>query len=327
MQGTKDRQLARLLHLVPLLLEGGRSRDAIIEALRESLARDGLTDAMPGSEGGEDPTSMFDRDWRLLRQLGLLAATPGRARPATPGPRLPLWVTPEEAHALFAAQHALMQLGVPDQHALTRLSRRIKLPTRRHESWSLAPSLRDIRPDVWDALVDGIDRGRRIQIVYKYPDRPEPETRELDRARIVWLTGAFYVCAVRLDLVSTPIPSFEAVREYRLDRIQAIEVLEAPVSTAVLPPLRVSFRLAPELAGRLHDLSDGEGQIVQQVTTLPGGELRVIIHEVSELRARQRLLAFGRHLRGVDEPARLRATLQDELHLMAQQLAEAPVHA
>ncbi len=321
MQGSKDRQLARFLHLVPLLLEGGRSRDALIAALRDALVRDGLADALPAGPDGEDPTSMFDRDWRSLRQLGLLEKGGGRGQPARPGPRLPLWATPAEAHALDAAHHALMQLGVPEAEALRALRRRVRPTSRGDATWSLPPSLREIRSDVWAALTDAIERGRRVRITYRYPDRPEPEVRELDRARIVWLTGAFYVCAVRLDLTAGNPPTFEAVREYRLDRILAIDVLDTAVASDVLPPLRVVFRLASALAGRIHDMVDGEGNVVQQVAVTPTGELRVVIHEVSELRARQRLLAFGAQLLGVEEPESLREALAADLEVMRAALA------
>lgn len=139
----------------------------------------------------------------------------------------------------------------------------------------------------------------------------EPKWVDVDRARIIWMTGAFYLCAHRPDLVHTGPPDFTQTREYRMDRILEAQVREEPVYLAQLPLLRVRFRLDAEMRGRLQALRDGEGRVVQRVEELTDGEVVVEILEVSLLRARQRVLAFGPHLLAVEEPTELRHDLRE----------------
>lgn len=312
MNSTKARQIARLLRLIPLLLLGNRSREALIADLADDLAAEGLADALPAAQRGVDATSTMNRDLRLIRDLGLLQALHGHGYHHEPGPRLPLWVSPSEAHALEAARHALVQLGMPDTHLLdtllARVGGRIRHGTPR---WSLAPSLRGIQPEVWQAIQSGLARGRRMRITYRYPDRPAGQ-RVLDGARLVWMTGAFYLCAVRPDLMGASPPTFVHVREYRVDRIVDVDVLDTAIACATLPTLEVVFRLTHDLIDRVHDMVDGDGRQVQRVEQLDDGTLRVTVQEISELRARQRILAFGEHLVAVEAPDMLRRKLRKE---------------
>lgn len=66
------------------------------------------------------------------------------------------------------------------------------------------------------------------------------------------------------------------------------------------------------MAGRLHNMVDGEGRQVQTVVPLPDGTLRVTLEEISKLGARQRILSFGKQLVALDEPASLKAELAEE---------------
>lgn len=321
MNSAKSRLIARLIHLIPILLEGEIGRDELIETLAESLEADDLASALPAKLNGLDATSMFNNDWRLLKELELLDSSGSRKYRAKPGRRLPLWVTPAEAQALEAARHALMQLGVPESSLIEGLLSRVAESIRHGEPrWSLAPSLKGISPSVWRDIQTGVSRGRMMRIHYQYPDRPA-ESRLLDRTRVIWMTGAFYLCAVRPDLMKEGPPEFDCVREYRLDRILALEVLDVPVTCAALPTLQVTFRLASSLAGRLSDMHDGDGRRIQAVANLPDGSLRVTIEEVSELRARQRLLMFGRSLLAVESPEWLRARILEDIQSLITRLS------
>lgn len=143
---------------------------------------------------------------------------------------------------------------------------------------------------------------------YQKPNDLPPETLTIDRAKIVWMTGAFYVVAFRPDYMAREpgLPAWKYLREYRLDRILAVDVLDMPVACASLPAMRCVFLLGPELRERVLDLRDADGRSVQSVETLADGCIRVTLEEISLIRARQRLLLFGEHLLAVEEPPELR---------------------
>ena len=307
LKGTKDRQVVRLFRLLPLLLEGTKTREELEAYLVEGLS---------------DSTSTLNRDIAMIKALGLLEFESSRPYQTRPTPALPLWLDPAESQAVEVARVLLEQLGLPESQTIERFIERIPANIRwktQRLPLMMAPSLRNLDPVIWDALIEGIAKGRKLRLRYQRPDCPEPYEVVVDRARLSWMTNAFYLCAYRPDYAVTlpDAPMYEHVREYRVDRILTAEVLPEIVELSELPMISCRILLDADLKGRLSDMRDGQGRLVQQVKAHRNGEIEVRFEEVSLLRARQRVLMFGAHLLAVEEPLELR----DVVAAMVQKLA------
>ena len=304
--GTKKRGAAQLVQLVSLLLEGPQTRGDLFHALADELHDTGW-----GEAASSDSLSTFARDIAMIKELELLDLGPARTYKATPGAKLPLWVSPAEAHALAIAQMALDQLGIPERQAFDTLLARVPPRIRKaseHHAIALAPTLGIGDATLWRRLLDGIAQGRAMRIDYQKPDGKPLETVTLDRARITWMTGAYYLVAFRADYAAERPhePDWRHVREYRLDRIRSVQLLSVAVSRATLPTVPVTVVLGAELRDRVLTLHDAAGRPIQTVTPLPDGTVRVRFEDCSLLRAQQRLLNFGRHLLAIESPDELR---------------------
>lgn len=306
--GAIERAVARVVGLIPLLLVGGRSRDAVRAALEQHLSLHGWADA---SSGG---LSSLKRDLRLLRELELVVADTPRSMPTRPGPRLPLWVTPDEARALLLGADMLDQLGLPEASVLQNLLTRIPNPVvdaTLEARAGLDGSLAVADGKIWQNLQRAIAMGRQVALTYQKPHHA-PETFVVDRAQMIRLTNAWYFTAFRPAYASAQpdMPLWRCVREYRLDRIKAADVLATSVMLPELPFFEARIVLGPELRERVFPLVDAVGRPVLTVHPLEDGTVRVVLRETSVLRAIQRISAYADHLERVEEPDELRRQLR-----------------
>lgn len=306
--GAIDRAVARLVALVPLLLIRHRDRDALLAALSQHLVLLGWEDA------ALDGLSGLKRDLQLLKTLELLTFDPGRTAPPRPGPSLPLWATPAEARALVLGADTLEQLGLPEATVLHALIARIPKPVieaTEEARVRLDGSLAVADSEIWHNLQRAIATGRQVRLTYQKPNHA-PEAFVVDRAQMIRMTNAWYFTAFRpsyaVDVSKTSL--WRCVREYRLDRIQAAEVLSQSVTLPELPHFEARVVLGAELRERLFPLFDASGRPVLRVRPLEDGTMAVALRETSLLRATQRIASYGAHLVRVEEPDELRVALR-----------------
>jgi proteasome accessory factor C len=223
-------QLPRLLALVPYLLArpGVRvSEAAAVFGVSEVRLRKDLdllwVCGLPGHGPGDLIDVEFEGDTITLLE------------PA--GVTRPLRLTVDEALALVVALRALAETpGLVERDALDRALAKVErvageaaLPAHRVEV--AVEGEERVLPVVEQALA----QGRRLHLRYHVPGRDETTERDVDPMRLAWAEGRPYLEAwCRLA---------EGVRLFRLDRVAALQVLDAPAA----PP--------PEAASR--DLSQG----------------------------------------------------------------------
>ncbi len=213
-------RLPRLLALVPYLLaRPGVPIDeaaADFEVTPRQLRRDlellwmcGLPGYGPGdlidlSFEGETVTVMFDA---------------GMSRP--------LRLTAAEATALLVALRALGETpGVVDKAAVRRAVAKIEAAVGKAQPAGVAVGLamREAPETtlVRDAVSDGVRRGRALRLSYYTPSRDEVTDRVVDPMRMLLVEGRSYLEAwCRLA---------DGVRLFRLDRIDAVDVLAEAAS-------------------------------------------------------------------------------------------------
>jgi proteasome accessory factor C len=217
----------------------------------------------------------------------------------------PLRLSPDEAAALLVALRVLAQ--VPGPHDRTALaSATSKLEAAAGEALlaadgvAVAVDAAAVDPAVSDAVSRALTQGRRLHIGYvgALDERTE---RDVDPMRVLTLDGRTYLEAWCLRA--------EAVRTFRLDRIDAVEVLDTPaaVPTDATPvdlgagALRpegapVTLALAPEVAWI------AEEHPVDSVETLPDGRLKVVLPVADERWLVRLLLRTGGAVEVLDRP-------------------------
>ncbi|WP_373861724.1 helix-turn-helix transcriptional regulator [Actinomadura hibisca] len=246
---TSTDRLGRLLALVPYVV----SRDAV--ALDEAAAAFGVTEKQ-----------LID-DLNLLWCVELRAPDPycpidlsyeGGEITVTEAESIarPLRLKVDEASALLVALRMLA--GIPDLQDRDALSRVIaKLETAAGAAASQVSSQVTVEVDAGGDTVgrlrQAIGAGRRVHLTYYVPARDENTERDVDPMRLLVVEGNTYLegwCR-----------RAEAVRLFRLDRVTALEVLDAAaevpagaepidVDAGLFRPsehdVRVSFELTPQ---------------------------------------------------------------------------------
>lgn len=320
MQGTQDRHLARLLQLVPLLLAGRVKRNELVGKLGDRLDAVGQLEALY-RRADEDPIGVLDEDIRRIKASGLLHLGKGRAYEGVPGSATSLWVSPAEAQALRLAQAVLEQLGLPESGPIKALLGRVDPVLRGNQQAlpTVSPSLRGLNPALWMDLLTGLDEGRKMEISYLKPNQEQAEKVKLDRARLMWMTGTFYLVAYVPGSVNREGgAAYGHLREYHLNRIEEVTLRKARVVMSHLPLLEGEAVLGPGVRGRVPSLWDAEGAWVQLAEELPDGRTHLSFRDPGLLRAQQRLWAFGPHLEAVLSPSTLALKLAPYLDLAAE---------
>jgi proteasome accessory factor C len=297
---TAATRLSRLLALVPWL----SAHDGV--TIDEAAAHFGvpadqlqadlwllIVTGRPGHMPGDLVDIQFWDEDRRIRVID--AQTLGR----------PLRLSPDEAAALLVALRVLAQVPGPhDRGALASATSKLEAAAgealKAADGVAVAVDAAAVDPAVSEAVSRALTEGRRLHLGYvgALDERTE---RDVDPMRVLTLDGRTYLEAWCLRA--------EAVRTFRLDRIDAVEVLDVPsdVPTDATPvdlgagALRpdgspVTLALAPEVAWI------AEEHPVDSVAPLPDGRLRVVLPVADERWLVRLLLRTGGAVEVLDRP-------------------------
>jgi proteasome accessory factor C len=255
-ESATDR-LARLLTMVPWLLHRQgidiEQAAAELQVSREQLEADLALLFLCGTPGGM-PDDLIEADWEDGRvYLGNAEAI---ARPLRLGR--------DEALALIVALRTLADIpGLTERDALDRTLAKLEDAISSAAAPTVQAASERIQVDMAEgteaatlaALRDALARKRRVHLRYLVPARDESTARDVDPMRLTSAEGRWYFegWCHRSD----------AVRLFRLDRIEEVSVLDEPgvppdgarprdLDAGIFQPgpddLLVSLRLAPSAA-------------------------------------------------------------------------------
>lgn len=229
-------QLPRLLALVPYLLARPGVRFAEVAAVfgvSEDRLRKDLNllwvCGLPGHGPGDLIDLEFEHDTITLLE------------PA--GVTRPLRLTVDEAVALVVALRALAQTpGLTERAALDRALVKVEQVA----GAAAAPAGRvhvavEGEERVLPVVEQALREGRQLHLTYYVPGRDESTERDVDPMRLLLVDGRPYLeawCTLA-----------EAVRTFRLDRVVALQVLDAPSSPPPVPDRDLSqglFQASPD---------------------------------------------------------------------------------
>lgn len=293
-ESATDR-LARLLTMVPWLLNRpGIDIDqaaAELQVSREQLESDLALLFLCGTPGGM-PDDLIEADWEDGRvYLGNAEAI-----------SRPLRLGRDEALALMVALRTLGDIpGLTEREALDRTLAKLEDAISSAAAPSVQAASERIQVDMAEgaeaatlaALRDGLTRRRRVHLRYLVPARDESTERDVDPMRLTSAEGRWYFegwCR-RSD----------AVRLFRLDRIEEVTVLDAAgeppaqarsrdLDAGIFQPgpddLLVTLRLAPSAAwvadyyphvSHVADTSDPAGGTLLSLQTADVAWLRRLV--------------------------------------------------
>lgn len=267
--GVADR-LPRLLSLVPYLL----ARPGV--AVAEAAADFGITE------------KQLRRDLELLWMCGLPGYGPGDLVDLSfsgdtvtvtedAGMRRPLRLTTSEATALLVALRTLAAMpGMVDTDAVRRATAKIERAVGDGGRDGMAVALSRQEEATNTAVREGLDAGRALRIVYYTAGRDVVSRRVVDPMRLLLIEGHGYLEAWCREA--------EAVRLFRLDRVDDVEALDEPAAPPRdAEPTDVSeglFRPSPEHRHAVLVLDSearwvAEYYPVDEVVELDDGRVRV----------------------------------------------------
>ncbi len=258
-------QVTRLLTLVPFLHARGRvdgrvdldAAAALLGVDRDQVVSDLKVLFMCGLPGGY-PDDLIDVDIDALEgEHGDGVIRVGNADYLD----RPLRLSPTEASAVIVALRALRHSAEEETRAVVdRVLAKLEAAAASGSAAALVPALVDPGSDeaggALDRLArdlrDATERGRQVRLRYWVPARDEVSERVVDPRGLVDHDGHAYLDAY--------CHSAEAPRLFRLDRVEAAEVLDSAVTSAPARPRtptasllgaatetpRVTLRLRPE---------------------------------------------------------------------------------
>ncbi|PPK71039.1 WYL domain-containing protein [Actinokineospora auranticolor] len=303
-------RLPRLLALVPYLLAhpGVRIDDAAddfgvpAKQLRKDLELLWMC-GLPGYGPGDLIDISFDEDTVTVAfDAGL---------------RKPLRLTGAEATALLVALRALLDApGVADADAIRRAVAKIEAAAGQARPGGVAVGL-GVREGESAARVRGVAQSalqsrKALRITYYTVSKDEVTDRVVDPMRVLIVQGRAYLEAWCRRA--------EAVRLFRLDRVDEVEVLDEPAAPPPYArPIDTTdglFQATPDQRSAVLVLHPdarwvAEYYPVEDVEELPGGRLRVRMRYSDTSWIVRLLLGMGGDVR-VDEPAELAATLREQ---------------
>ena len=310
-------RLSRLLALVPYLLSrqgiplAHAARDAGVS--EEQLERD-LELLFVCGLPGHMPDDLIEADWETGRVFLGNADTISR----------PLRLGADEVAALLVGLRLLA--GLPGSHDRAALDKAIAKLQEVGGSAAGAAEHR-VGVDVPGAPEEGVladarralAEGRRIHMSYYVPWRDETTERDVDPMRVALVDGRGYLegwCR-----------RAEAVRLFRLDRVEALQVLdipaEVPEEATGLDLDRGLFRASPDDVFASLELTPEARWVTEyypceDVSELPDGRLRVRVRASDPrwvVRLALRLGPTGRVLEPPDLAAGVRASAAETLAL------------
>ena len=294
--GATER-LSRLLALVPYLV----SRQGI--PLSEAAAEFGITQAQLVKDlellfvcgtPGHMPDDLIDIDWADGHVY--LSNADAIARPLRLGV--------DEALALLVGLRALADVpGLHDRDALQRTI--LKLEAAAGEAGQASAQVR-VEVEARGPLADirrALESGRRVHLTYFVPSRDETTERDVDPIRVLLVDGRWYLegwCRRAED-----------VRLFRLDRVEALRVLDVPAEVPPQAALRDLdeglFVGSPEdtmvtllLSPAAHWVVDY--YVVEAVEERPGGLLLARLRVADDGWLRQLALRLGGAMQVLDPP-------------------------
>ena len=242
MSGGAREQVARLLTLVPYLHRRGQvsveEAAAVLGVPGEQVVRDVKVLFMCGLPGGY-PDDLIDVDLDSLENDGLIRVSNADylARP--------LRLTATEATAVMVALLALRNgVGADTREVVDRTLARLQAATAGAGTVPIDPGVEPEPADLARLRADlegAVREGRQVRLTYWVPARDEETERVVDPRGVVSAHGAAYLAAW--------CHSAEDDRLFRLDRIHAATVLDAPVTRAAPPPQERGGSLSEDLFG------------------------------------------------------------------------------
>ncbi|MDQ3405782.1 MAG: YafY family transcriptional regulator [Actinomycetota bacterium] len=307
---ASQERLPRLLALVPYL-----------------LARPGIRIEEAAADFAVTPKQLR-KDLELLWMCGLPGYGPGDLIDISfgedtvtvtfdAGMSRPLRLTGAEATALLVALRALIDVpGVADADGIRRAVAKIELAAGQARPAGVAVGLgvREVAATakVREVVQSALLAGRAFRMRYYTASKDEVSERTVDPMRLLIVDGRGYVEAWCRRA--------EAVRLFRLDRIDDVDVLDEPsVPPPYAEPTDVSdglFRAAPDQrSARLVLEPDArwvsEYYPVDEVEELDGGRVRVVMRYADTSWIVRLLLGLGGEVR-VEEPAELAAVVRGQ---------------
>jgi predicted DNA-binding transcriptional regulator YafY len=264
------------------------------------------------------------RDMTALSESGVpLVALPGAGYELTEGYYLPpLLFTPQEAQALaLGAQlvraHAQGQLGDDAKQALDKIL--VRLPAAAREQVALltdvvqfyAPHARLQLDDERLLLLQQAVREQRVvRLSYHSYNRNETSNRDVEPRRLTYAEGRWYLsgyCRLRAD-----------ERDFRLERIEALQLLEQWFTPRPAPPtahslILVRIRFADEVVRWVRERQHFGFQCELPATDAPHVVMQYAVEQLSEMIPW--VLSWGAAA-VVLEPPELRAALRRQVEGM-----------
>jgi proteasome accessory factor C len=215
--GTSDR-MTRLLALVPYL----------------TARPDGVAVAEAARDFGVSERQLRS-DMELLWMCGLPGYGPGdlidlafegdRVRVTfTAGMVRPLRLTTDEAVALVVALRTLLELpGLDESDAVSRALAKVSAVAGETGGHVTPVVLSvDAQEQTLAVVREGLERKRALHLTYYVPTRDERTERDVDPMRLHFVEGRWYLEAWCRRV--------EGVRLFRLDRVDAVRVLDEPAA-------------------------------------------------------------------------------------------------
>lgn len=282
-------RLPRLLALVPYL-----------------LARPGIRVAEAAADFGVTE-SQLRRDLELLWVCGLPGHGPGDLIDLSfegdtvtvtydAGMSRPLRLTADEALALVVALRTLAEVpGLHGRDAVERALAKVESAAGDRAAAADAVTVRvETKPSVLTVVQQSLDHARALRLTYYSATRDESTLRDVDPMRLLIVEGRTYLEAWCRHA--------EGVRLFRLDRIDAVTLLDEPSRTpAHATPRDLSaglYQPAPEHPLVTLRLTPAARWVVdyyacERVRELPAGSVEADLHVADARMIRQLMLRLG----------------------------------
>lgn len=301
-------QLTRLLALIPWLLQRpgvSITTTAAEFGITEDQLRADLGLAFFCGLPGHMPDDLIDVSLEDDRIVITNADTISR----------PLRLAPDEAVALLAGLRALADLPAPTgpdvlDRVIAKLERAAGDAADAHRHLKVAI---EGGGAAQDAVGTALREGRRLRLEYYVPARDEVTTRDVDPLRLLLVDGHSYLeawCLLANDL-----------RIFRLDRVQAADVLETPAAPRPAAPTRDGIFDSDAAPWRVQLVLSQRAEWVRDAypSTVIASEPDLVVElSVADLGwARQLVLRLGGTVRPLSPPELLQALREDAVAALA----------